>query len=112
MQRRDFLQISLMLGGISASGLARALVSTEGEAPPARRKLAPAQQAQIAVLAELVIPRTDTPGAVDAGVPAFITKDGSEIRELLKMQKMRSRYTNTLGSWTELKQRTCGFGRH
>jgi len=72
MQRRDFLQISLMLGGISASGLARALVSTEGEAPPARRMLASGQQAQIAVLAELIIPRTDTPGAVDAGVPAFI----------------------------------------
>ena len=72
MQRRDFLQISLMLGGITASGLARALVSTEGEAPPSQRMLASGQQAQIAVLAELVIPRTDTPGAVDAGVPAFI----------------------------------------
>ena len=70
MQRRDFLQISIMLGGITASGLVRALAG--GTEPLAQRQLVPLQQAQIAVLAELVIPRTDTPGAIDAGVPAFI----------------------------------------
>lgn len=72
MQRRDFLQIAVMLGGITASGLARALASSAGEAPAALRHITPPQRQQIAVLAELVIPRTDTPGAVDAGVPAFI----------------------------------------
>jgi hypothetical protein len=70
MQRRDFLQISIMLGGITASGLVRALAG--GTEPLAQRQLLPLQRAQIAVLAELVIPRTDTPGAIDAGVPAFI----------------------------------------
>jgi len=35
MQRRDFLQIAVMLGGITASGLARALASSAGEAPAA-----------------------------------------------------------------------------
>lgn len=72
MQRRDFLQIAVLLGGISASGLVRALTQTADAAPVAQRALSGAQRAQIAVLAEQVIPRTDTPGAIDAGVPAFI----------------------------------------
>ena len=72
MQRRDFLQLTAMLGGISASGLVRALTQTAGATPLAQRELSAAQRAQIALLAELVIPRTDTPGAIDAGVPAFI----------------------------------------
>ena len=72
MQRRDFLQIAVLLGGISASGLVRALTQTAHAAPVAQRELSEAQRAQIAVLAEQVIPRTDTPGAIDAGVPAFI----------------------------------------
>ena len=72
MQRRDFLQIAVLLGGISASGLVRALTQTADAAPVAQRALSEAQRAQIAVLAEQVIPRTDTPGAIDAGVPAFI----------------------------------------
>lgn len=72
MQRRDFLQIAVMLGGITASGLVRALTQTATAAPATPRLLSEAQRAQIALLAELVIPRTDTPGAIDAGVPAFI----------------------------------------
>ncbi|MBF7729663.1 gluconate 2-dehydrogenase subunit 3 family protein [Pseudomonas sp. N040] len=72
MQRRDFLQIAVMLGGITASGLVRALTQTAAAPLVAPRLLSDAQRAQISVLAELVIPRTDTPGAIDAGVPAFI----------------------------------------
>lgn len=72
MQRRDFLQLTVMLGGITASGLVRALSQGAAVTPPAQRVLSEAQRVQIAVLAELVIPRTDTPGAIDAGVPAFI----------------------------------------
>jgi hypothetical protein len=72
MQRRDFLQLTVMLGGITASGLVRALSQGSASTPPAQRDLSEAQRAQIAVLAELVIPRTETPGAIDAGVPAFI----------------------------------------
>ena len=72
MQRRDFLQIAVLLGGISASGLVRALTQNAAALPLAQRQLSEARRVQIAVLAERVIPRTDTPGAIDAGVPAFI----------------------------------------
>ncbi|MBL8961226.1 MAG: gluconate 2-dehydrogenase subunit 3 family protein [Gemmatimonadetes bacterium] len=57
--------------------------------PRAFRTLSAAQQALVARVADLVIPRTDTPGALDVEVPALIDLlltewyDASESRTLL-----------------------------
>jgi hypothetical protein len=76
--RRDLLAgAGLFFGASLASPLARALAA-EVSAPPAagftasRAVLSDAQRAQLGALCDRVIPATDTPGAIAAGVPAFI----------------------------------------
>jgi hypothetical protein len=73
MQRRDFLAAtSILLGGISAFGLNQALASSSTTVRIPLRAISDRQRRTVAVLSEIFIPRTDTPGAIDAGVPDFI----------------------------------------
>lgn len=73
MDRRELLKVmALTLGGSVAlpeSVFAKLAEPFDGAAlkffDPSQRKL-------VAVLAETIIPRTDTPGAIDAGVPGWI----------------------------------------
>ena len=73
MQRRDLLKgLSLLLGTGLSGACQRAL-----DVPVAERVVLAAvydqQQQQIAhLIADLIIPETDTPGALDAGVGEFI----------------------------------------
>lgn len=78
MQRRSLLK-GLMVSGVSATlqvtspSLARALTAEVGNTSVVINSCLDASQRQMcAVLAELIIPSTDTPGAIEAGVPAFI----------------------------------------
>mgnify|MGYP001824043098 FL=1 len=74
INRRNLLKtLSIAAGvGISAS-CQRALESgSDLSAPPVGGSLADDQQRVVAMLAELIIPETDTPGALAAGVPDFI----------------------------------------
>lgn len=81
MNRREFLQCAaILVSGASASQLGFALTEEQqvhlaslanyntGKTDYLNEK----QRAIIAAMAEVVIPRTDTPGAIDAGVPRFI----------------------------------------
>ena len=81
MNRREFLQCAaVMVGGVSISQLGVSLTDEQmtylASAPDyASRKVdlfSESQRQIIAAIAETIIPRTDTPGAIDAGVPNFI----------------------------------------
>jgi len=78
MNRRDALRnAAFLLGGAFSAPTLLAMNhwetgSTE-KASPLDFKVTDSQKLIIAEVAELIIPKTATPGAKDAGVPAFIT---------------------------------------
>lgn len=87
MDRRELLyRASMILGGaISASAAAGVLAgcttgpsaSPDADITAASAKggfLKAEELAIVTAMAEQIIPRTDTPGAIDAGVPAFIDR--------------------------------------
>lgn len=81
MNRREFLQCAaILISGATASQLGFSLsLEQKGFLANARNYnttpvdyFTPAQRNIVAAMAEIVIPRTDTPGAIDAGVPLYI----------------------------------------
>lgn len=74
MNRREMLKITGMLlgAGLSGSLSQQVLAGALPKAQTARRVFDDRTRKVVAVLAELIIPKTDTPGAIEAGTPAFI----------------------------------------
>src|SRR5688572_1054159 len=77
MNRRELLQrVAYLMGGaISAPAVLGVLNGCSAKKEEAAWQpvfLSKEQGALVADVAEIMIPRTDTPGAKDAGVPAFI----------------------------------------
>jgi hypothetical protein len=71
--RREAIRRAALLAGIAiAPDWLDFAVSAQ--APAAKTYLTPAQGAILSAAAERILPRTDTPGAIDAGVPAFIDR--------------------------------------
>jgi hypothetical protein len=81
MNRREFLQCAaILITGASASQLGFSLSEEQqrhlANAPnfntTAVDYFTPGQRKIVAAMTEIIIPRTDTPGAIDAGVPRYI----------------------------------------
>ncbi|MFT4519464.1 MAG: gluconate 2-dehydrogenase gamma chain [Halioglobus sp.] len=81
MNRREFLQCAaLLVSGATASQLGFSLTEEQqvylATAPnyntAASSYLSAPQRKIIAAMCEVIIPRTETPGAIDAGVPMFV----------------------------------------
>ena len=94
MNRREWLKCmsALAVGAVAAPSLlavfdAHAASQTPGAAP---RFFDPAQSSLIAAVADIVIPRTDTPGAIDAGVPAFVDSMFKDVYTESEQQRYRT----------------------
>ena len=66
LDRRTLIRSAILLVGGSVAGLPDIALAADA---PAKRFFTPAQFAVLAEVADIMIPRTDTPGAKDAGVP-------------------------------------------
>lgn len=79
MDRRELIQrvAALMGGAISSSAIAGVLAGCTAAPTDADVKqsfLTADEMRTVTAMADQIIPRTDTPGAVDVGVPAFIDR--------------------------------------
>jgi hypothetical protein len=77
MNRREVIKnVALLLGGAFSAPTLMAMDSWENATKPnivgSAFSLTETQQKIVAEIAELIIPKTETPGAKDVGVPAFI----------------------------------------
>jgi gluconate 2-dehydrogenase gamma chain len=108
MNRREALQrAGLVLGyAVSAPVLAGIMngCKAQPELPFKPIFLNDNQARLVSELAEIIIPKTDTPGAKDAGVPGFIDKVLSECYK----KKDQERYLDGLKAFEEEAKKTMG----
>ena len=79
MDRRELIQKAAMLlgGAVSASAMSGVLagcVSTPSSSSDKQTFFTPAEMKTATAVADQILPRTDTPGALDVGVPAFMDR--------------------------------------
>ncbi|HEX5006684.1 MAG TPA: gluconate 2-dehydrogenase subunit 3 family protein [Hyphomonadaceae bacterium] len=79
MDRRELLyRASMILGGAlsagAVSGILAGCTATTTSAENKETFLTADEMRTVTAMADQIIPKTDTPGAVDVGVPAFIDK--------------------------------------
>jgi gluconate 2-dehydrogenase gamma chain len=71
--RREAIRRAALLAGVALSPEWLSIVG-RAQTPATRTYLTAAQGPLVSASAERILPRTDTPGAIDAGVPAFIDR--------------------------------------
>ena len=71
--RREALRRAALLAGVALSPELLTFVG-RAQTPAAKSYLTAAQNAIVSAAAERILPKTDTPGAIDVGVPAFIDR--------------------------------------
>ena len=71
--RREALRRAALLAGVAFSPELLTFVG-RAQTPAAKTYLTAAQHAIASAAAERILPKTDTPGAIDVGVPAFIDR--------------------------------------
>jgi hypothetical protein len=74
MNRRELLKtVSVMMGAMASGSISRAIIAADTSARTPRKPIFdPETRTLVETLAELIIPTTDTPGAIAAGVPDFV----------------------------------------
>jgi hypothetical protein len=111
MDRRELLhRASMLLGGAitasAASGILAGCVSTPVDTADgvARTGFLNAEETSIvSAMAEQIIPRTDTPGAIDAGVPNFIDRMVSGFYQPKEKEIIRAGLRQTATDAMELR---------
>lgn len=73
MERRDLLKVMALAAGGNVA-LPQSVFARIGENFDSTELtfFRPSQRQQVAILSEAIIPKTDTPGAIEAGVPGWI----------------------------------------
>jgi hypothetical protein len=74
ISRREAIQRAALIAGVALSPAWLHAVDRAWQPGAAKTYLTPAQAATVGAFADRILPRTDTPGAVDVGVPAFLDR--------------------------------------
>jgi gluconate 2-dehydrogenase gamma chain len=89
ISRREVFRRAALLAGVAFSPELLTFVG-RAQTPAAKTYLTPAQGAILSAAAERILPRTDTPGALDVGVPAFIDRFYGEFMSPEEQQLLSS----------------------
>jgi gluconate 2-dehydrogenase gamma chain len=104
MNRREALKrVAWLMGGAVSASAILAVRNGYSATTPAGSKfsfLSLPQVAIVSVVAEIIIPRTDTPGAIDVGVPGFIDR----VLEDVYTEEDRRRYLTGLAAFDAAAQ--------